>query len=57
MATPPPPLKKKEDRKKDKRKKRGATICNPHMLHEPQAVLKALGLPIHGSIGRFSYNI
>jgi hypothetical protein len=39
-----------------KKKNREAAICNPHMLQEPKAILKAPGLPVHGSIGRFSHN-
>jgi hypothetical protein len=34
----------------------GAAICNPHMLHAPKAILKALGLPVLGSIRRFQHN-
>jgi hypothetical protein len=41
---------------KKKKKNRGAAIFSPHLLHEPKAILKALGLPVHGSIGRFSHN-
>jgi hypothetical protein len=33
-----------------------AAICNPHMLQQPKATIKALGLPFHGSAGRFSHN-
>jgi hypothetical protein len=39
-----------------KKTPRGAAICNPYVLHEPKAILKALGFPVHGNIGRFSHN-
>jgi hypothetical protein len=44
----PPPQRKERER--------GAAICNPYILHEPKAIMKALGLAIHGNIGRFSHN-